>query len=234
MINHSILANLINVLITLLLVIIGFVNQKGGSGKTTGAVHFSRWAQMQKGSGSIFLLDCDLQGSCIQWASKLGIPAKTLSDPEEIYESLKQLSQQYEVVVVDGPGQYSEVSKAILGRCDIALIPCKPSTLDVHSTGKILRIVRHMQELRGGLPQAKLYLNQAVRGTVLLRESRDYLSQFPEVELLNAVVFNRQCIADAPGQISTAFDMSGKTAKEAASDFNTLFELAMGRSISNA
>ncbi len=207
--------------------IVGFVNQKGGTGKTTGAVHFARWIQRQDRNNSVFLVDCDLQGSCIQWSTKLDIPSKSLSDPEDIYDSLRQLKQNYDIVVVDGPGQYSEVAKSILGRCDLALIPSKPSTLDVHSTGKILRIVQQMQELRGGPPHAKLYLNQAVRGTVLLKESQQYLSQFSNIELIDAIVFNRQCIADAPGQISTVFDLPGKAAREAASDFNNVFSLAM-------
>ena len=214
--------------------IVSFVNQKGGTGKTTGAVHFARWLQKEDKKRSVFLVDCDLQGSCIQWSTKLGIPSQSLSDPEDIYDSLNQLSKKYNVVVVDGPGQYSEVAKAILGRCDVALIPCKPSTLDVHSTGKILRIVQQMQDLRGGPPIAKLYLNQAVKGTVLLRESQNYLSQFPNIELIDGTVFNRQCIADAPGQISTVFDLPGKPAKEAASDFEIVFSKVMKEVAVNA
>ena len=207
--------------------IIALVNQKGGTGKTTAAVHFSYWLHQ---SGRVLLVDADAQQSSSLWFQALQLPetAQFLiqSDPEELFEFLPQLAQQYDYVIVDGPGSLSEVTKAILARCDLALVPCQPSGLDLHSSSKILRFIRHAQELRGGQPQSALFLSRATKGTTLLREAREALAD-QIIPLLNGLVYQRQCLADAPGQGKTAFQLSGSAAKEAAKDYQFLFTEAL-------
>lgn len=41
------------------------------------------------------------------------------------------------------------------------------------------------------------------------------------------MIYQRQVIADAPGQAATVFSMTGEAASSAAKDYNTLFEEAM-------
>lgn len=199
--------------------IIAFVNQKGGTGKSTSAIHLVYWL-MQR--GSVILVDADAQNSSSVWAETLQMPFQIISDPEEIFDALPILAKEYDNVVVDGPGGMSEVSKAILSRCDIALVPCQPSGLDLRSSNKTLRFINQAQELRQGVPKAFLYLNRATKGTILLRESRQVLAE-SSIPTLQAVIYQRQCLADAPGQNKTAFQMSGAMATSSASEFDSLF-----------
>ncbi|WP_249370053.1 ParA family protein [Acaryochloris marina] len=101
--------------------IIAFANQKGGSGKSTSAAHAAFWLA-QKGL-SVMLVDADGQQSSSAWLNELGLDYKVLIDPEQLFESLPAFSDDYDVVVVDGPGSLSEVTKAILTRCDLVLVP---------------------------------------------------------------------------------------------------------------
>lgn len=202
--------------------IIALVNQKGGTGKTTAAVHLASWLSNQK---TVMLVDADAQQSSSFWLNSLNFPIENLveSDPEGLFETLPKLSSKYDFVVVDGPGSLSETTKAILTRSDLALVPCQPSGLDLHSSNKILRFIRHAQELRGGQPRAALFLSRATKGTTLLREAQEVLLD-RDIPLLKRIIYQKQCIADAPTQGSTVFQMAGSAAEQAKKDYQALFE----------
>ncbi|MEH2248455.1 AAA family ATPase [Nostoc sp.] len=75
----------------------------------------------------------------------------------------------------------------------------------------------------------RLFLNQAKKGTVLLKDAQRALSEkntgFP---LLKTMIYDLQVIADAPGQGTTVWGLSGATAKLAPKDFEALFTEALG------
>lgn len=204
--------------------IIAFANQKGGSGKTTGAAHAADWFASQ--DYSVLLVDADGQQSSSAWLQEFDLDYETLIDPEQLFENLPKFANEYDVVIVDGPGSLSEVTKAILARCDLVLVPSRDSIIDLRSTGKVLQYIKHAQELRGGHPIAALYLNAVSKNTVLLREAQDALSD-ATTPLLNSVIYDRQCVKDAPGQGTTVFRMKGRPAKESARNFESLFEEVM-------
>ncbi|MDF5733809.1 MAG: ParA family protein [Rhizonema sp. PD38] len=199
--------------------ILAFANQKGGSGKSTGAVHAADWFIHQ--GRSTILVDADGQQSSSSWAKDLGFVHKVISDPEVLFDELPLLTASYDVVVVDGPGNASEMTKAILIRSHLVLIPCRDSMIDLASTGKIVQFVRQAQEIRGGSPIAAIYLNAVKDNTVLLREATEVL-QNGIIPLLNTTLPERQCIKDAPGQGSTVFRMKGDAPKAAASAYTKI------------
>jgi chromosome partitioning protein len=61
----------------------------------------------------------------------------------------------------------------------------------------------------------------------LLREAQEALSQTQGLTLLKPVIYQRQVIADAPGQSATVFNMSGDAASQAAREYEQLFEEAL-------
>lgn len=205
--------------------IIGLTNQKGGCGKTTVSGHLAYWLSQR---GSVFVVDADAQQSSTNWMKDLQLPCQAIIDPDDLFDSLPTLASQYDAVVVDGPGSLSETTKAILARCDIALVPYKPGGLDMHSTRKMLRILRQARELRQGMPEVGLFINEAKKGTVLLKDALRALAKdktgFP---LLEAMVFDLQVIADAPGQGKVVWELPGDTAKRAGKEFEALFTEAL-------
>ncbi len=199
--------------------ILAFANQKGGAGKSTSSVHTADWFT-QKGHSTI-LIDADGQQSSSGWLKELGLPCKAIGDPEALFDELPKLAESYDIVIVDGPGNASEVTKAMLIRSDLVLIPCRDSMINLGSTGKIVQFVRQAKEIRGGLPVAALYLNAVKENTVLLREATEAL-QSGFLPLLNTSLPDRQCIKDAPGQGSTVFRMKGAAPKSAANAYTKL------------
>jgi chromosome partitioning protein len=204
--------------------IFAFANQKGGAGKTTGAAHAADWLS---GLGkSVLLVDADGQQSSSAWMQELDLEYEILIDPESLFEKLPKFAEKYDAVIVDGPGSLSEVTKAILARCDLVLIPSRDSMIDLRSTGKIIQYIRHAKELRNGLPKAAMYLNAVSKGTILLREAQDALND-GIIPLLSTTIFDRQCIKDAPGQGSSVFRMRTKPAIEATKNYEALFNEAL-------
>ena len=87
--------------------IIALVNQKGGCGKSTTAVHFSFYLRR---FGSVVLIDADAQQSSSQWVQSLeedSPPTKAILDPEELFDNIEEQSRHYDYLVIDGPGSLS-------------------------------------------------------------------------------------------------------------------------------
>ena len=202
--------------------IIAVANQKGGTGKTTTAIHLAYWLSQR---GQVLVVDADAQQSSTTWIEDLNLQGEIINDPDELFDTVPQLGKQYDFVVVDGPASMSETTRVILTRADLALVPCKPAGLDMHSSNRVIRLIRQARDLRGGMPKAALFLNQAKKGTVLLREAQAALSN-SGIALLDAVIYDRQVITDAPSQGQVVWQMSGTAAKQAAKDFDLLFEEA--------
>ncbi len=67
--------------------IIALANQKGGTGKTTTAVHLAYYLAVQKKQTTL-LIDADSQNSSSQWLYNLtpSIPTQTISDKNQLFE----------------------------------------------------------------------------------------------------------------------------------------------------
>jgi chromosome partitioning protein len=207
--------------------IIAVVNQKGGAGKSTIAVHLARWLQRQK--QSILFVDADGQRTSSIWLESLEheIPFRILQNPDELLDQLPKLAKEYEWVLVDGPATLSETTRALLLWADLALIPCQPAGVDLASASDTVRLVRQAQAIRGGLPKAVLFLNKAIKGTKLKDEAFAVLQQVQDVELLETIIHQRQIITDSFGQGSTVFDLTGTPAGTARRELDSLFQQAM-------
>jgi chromosome partitioning protein len=201
--------------------IIGFTNAKGGVGKTTCSVHFAYWLNRKN---SVIMVDTDGQQSSVTWLTDLGIPCQACDHPEDLQDLVPDLAEKYDYVVLDGPAGLAagEVTKAIYSCADLVLIPCKPSGLDTAAVSLVLRQIRQAQRRSRGLPKAALFLNQAVKGTILLKDAKTYLSSL-DFKLLKTVIYHRQAIADAPGQGVTVW----QTEPKIASEFEALFKEAL-------
>jgi chromosome partitioning protein len=206
---------------------IAVVNQKGGAGKSTIAVHLARWLQRQK--KAILLVDADGQRTSSIWLESLEekIPFRVLQNPDELLDQLPKLAKEHEWLLVDGPATLSETTRALLLWADLALIPCQPAGVDLASASDTVRLVRQAQAIRGGLPKAVLFLNKAIKGTKLKDEAFAVLQQVQDVELLETIIHQRQIITDSFGQGATVFDLTGTPAGTARRELDSLFKQAM-------
>jgi chromosome partitioning protein len=205
--------------------VISFVNQKGGVSKSTTSIHFTYW--LLKQGKRVLLVDADAQQSSSQWVKGIEaveVVCEVLSTPDELLEKIPILAECCDYLVVDGPASLSEATRAILFRTDLAIIPVQPSGVDLRSSADTMRLVAQAQSVRGGQPQAALFLSRAVKGTRLKEEAIALLEKNPGAVLLETTIHQKQAIADSSGQSATVWDMAGKPAADSAEEYDLLFK----------
>lgn len=122
---------------------LALVSQKGGSGKTTLAVHLAV-AAMQAGE-QVTLLDTDPQGSAQAWAQmrQQGAPAVLSLPPAAVPRQLATLAAT--LVVID-TAPHTAVSLATVTTVATALlIPCRPTALDLAAVAATVALARAAQ-----------------------------------------------------------------------------------------
>jgi chromosome partitioning protein len=102
------------------------------------------------------LIDSDVQESSTRWLKELadGISVYRLPTPDDVLEEVPKLKEQYDLLIADGPAGLSEVTRAILLRADVALLPCGPSTLDLRPAKDSMRVLKQAQSVWNGIPRA--------------------------------------------------------------------------------
>src|SRR3546814_5659545 len=107
--------------------IVALLNQKGGVGKTTLALHIAgQWASEGK---RVLLIDADSQGSALDWSQQraaeglprlfgvIGLARDTL------HIQAAELARGMDHVVLDGPPRVAPLLRSALFACDLALTP---------------------------------------------------------------------------------------------------------------
>src|SRR5258708_26281346 len=164
-----------------------------------------------------------MQQSSSEWAKEAiaGIKTVRLSNPEEILDRLPQLKQEADFVVADGPGSNTEVSRALLLRADLALVPCKASMLEVRALAQATNVLRQSQDIRGGQPRAIIVLSMVGKTYRLTQDMKDAAAAL-ELPLAKTALTLKQIYADAPGQAAVVWQL-GARGREAADEVEALF-----------
>ena len=202
---------------------IAIVNPKGGTGKSSTAVHLAVW--LHRKQASCLLIDSDNQKSSSNWLSSLDQPInhQIISGTDVLSDSLPKLAEEHDWLVVDGPASFFDLTRAAILHADLALVPCQPTAVDLAGVRNTLCLIQQIQQIRNGEPKTALFLNQAIKRTRSKEEAAKVLGQIQEAELLKTVVHQRQTIADAFGQDATVFDLDGTSAGIAAREYKELF-----------
>lgn len=208
--------------------IVGIINQKGGAGKSTIAVHLAH--SLALNGDSVLLVDADAQQSSSKWLSRLnyGINAQIINDPDELLDELPQLSNTHDWIIVDGPAALSEITRAVVLVADLAIIPCQPTGVDLESASDTVRLISQAQRIRDGDPKAVIFVNRAVKGTRLKSEALEVLHLMKNITVLKSVLHQRQVIADCFGQNATVFSLPGSAANLSKLEFEGIFAEALG------
>ncbi|MBD1944867.1 ParA family protein [Coleofasciculus sp. FACHB-712] len=205
--------------------IIAFINQKGGTGKSTSSLHFAHWLATQQ-KRKVSVVDADPQRSLSRWFASMEshIPVTALTSADDLLEKIPVLAESVDFLVIDGGASLSEATRAILFRTDLAILPCQPSKLDLDACADTVRLVRQAQSVRKGAPKAAVFLSRAQKNTKLKTEAIAVLQKIPDVTALKTIVHQKQSVADSFGQAATVWDLSGSGAADAAAEFEQLFK----------
>lgn len=194
--------------------LIAVLNQKGGVGKTTLAVHLA--AAFALGGERVLLVDADPQGSALDWSASraaeplfpvVGMPKATL------HKDLPALARDYDAVVIDGPPRVNELARSAIMAADIVVIPVQPSPYDVWAAEEILTLLREAATFRENL-KSVFVINRKITNTAIGRDVSEALARYG-VPVLAASVCQRVAFAESAGQGLTVLETDGKGAAAA-------------------
>jgi chromosome partitioning protein len=137
---------------------IAIVSQKGGSGKTTIAVHLAVCAELAGKTAAI--IDLDPQASALEWYTRRDAesPEVITATPEQLPALLKQAKKNGAHLAIIDTAPHSDRSAVLASnQADLILIPCRPSAFDVAAIGTTLNLLK----LNKTLDRAAILLNAA-------------------------------------------------------------------------
>ena len=195
--------------------VISFLNQKGGVGKTTLAVHIADALTRRK--HRVLLVDADPQGSALDWAAaRQGEPKFPVVGPPKpsLHKELAAITQGYDWTVIDGPPRVYEVARSAIMASDAVFIPVQPSPYDVWAANEILELFKESDVCRPDVRRA-FVVNRRIANTAIGRDVNDALAEY-RVPVLAATVCQRVSFADSATLGKTVFDVDpdGQAAKE--------------------
>lgn len=179
--------------------IVAFLNQKGGVGKTTLATHIA--GELALRGRQVILLDADPQGSSLDWTqrrsqqglrrlfSAVGLARETL------HQEAPKFERRCDHVVIDGPPRIAALARSALLAADRVLVPVQPSPYDVWASAEMVALIREAQVFRPQLAAA-FVINRRIVRTVIGREARDTLAEQP-LPALHAQIHQRIVFADS-------------------------------------
>ncbi len=185
--------------------IVSFLNQKGGVGKTTLAINVA--AVLARHTHRVLLVDADPQGSALDWAAaRTGEPLFSVAGlpRASIHKELPTLAQGYDVVIIDGPPRVYDVARSAIMASDLVLIPVQPSPYDVWAAKEIVDLMNEASVFKPSLKSA-FAINRKIVNTALGRDVVDALSDYP-IPVLKAAICQRVVLAESAAQGQTVFE----------------------------
>ena len=184
---------------------IGLLNQKGGVGKTTLAVHIAD--ALARKENEVLLVDADPQGSALDWAAAREgdplFPVAGLPRPS-IHKELPALAKGYDFVVIDGPPRVYDVARSAIMACDLVLIPVQPSPYDVWAAKEIVDLIHEASVYRPNLKSA-FVINRKIVNTALGRDVADALAEYP-LPVMETAICQRVALTESAAQGQTVFE----------------------------
>ena len=176
--------------------ILTIANQKGGSGKTTIAIHLAHAIAIA--GRKVLLVDADPQGSASVWAS-----ARTEPSPfpiiqmarETLHRDLPEIVKDYQHCIIDTPPRVSALARSAILASDLTLIPVQPSSYDVWAAAETVELIKEAQQFKPDI-QAAFVINRRISRTAIGREINAALADltFP---VLSATISQRVAYAES-------------------------------------
>jgi chromosome partitioning protein len=198
------------------------VSQKGGTGKTTIAIHLAVAAE-RAGKAAV-VIDLDPQASAAAWRDLRTAegPAVESVQPARLATTLKAAAGAgAEFAVIDTPARSENAALEAVRAADIALIPCRPGFFDTAAmsfTANLLKLA--------GKPGFVVFSQVPARGEALVAEVTEALATFG-LSAAPAAIHLRAAYSHAiPGGLSAQeYEPKGKAATEVAALYAWLQKL---------
>ena len=190
--------------------VITISQQKGGSGKTTLAVHLAL-AFIKYHNLKVAVIDTDPQGSLGKWfmirtekkVSNDNLTFKTASLWGAQYES-KTLKKDHDIVIIDTPPKIESDARPSIESADLVLIPVAASHVDFWATGAIVDIAKKANK------KILIQINRSSQRSKLISKTNDFIKSL-NLSSTKTIIGNRQIFASSMGEGKTAVEKQKKS-----------------------
>lgn len=213
--------------------IIALLNQKGGVGKTTLALHLA--GEFARHGSRVTLVDADPQGSALDWSQQrsreglnrrfgvVGLARDTL------HREAPELARTADYIIIDGPPRVASLMRSALLAADLVLIPVQPSPLDGWASAEMLALLSEARVYRPELA-ARFVLNRCGARTILARETAQTLADHDPPVLTNTIGQRIAfAVAAQSGRPAFELDDAASATREIASLATEIDQLRTGR-----
>jgi len=189
--------------------VITIAQQKGGTGKTTLAVHLAL-AFTNYHNFKVAIIDTDPQGSLGKWfmireekkLSNDNLTFKTASLWGAQYES-KTLKKDHDIVIIDTPPKIESDARPSIEAADLVLIPMAASHVDFWATGAIVEIAKKANK------KILVQINRSNQRSKLISKTNDFIKSL-NLSSTKTIIGNRQIYTASMGEGKTAVEKQKK------------------------
>ena len=190
--------------------VITISQQKGGTGKTTLAVHLAL-AFIKYHNLKVAIIDTDPQGSLGKWfmirtekkLSNDNLTFKTASLWGAQYES-KSLKKDHDIVIIDTPPKIESDARPSIESADLVLIPVAASHVDFWATGAIVEIAKKANK------KILIQINRSSQRSKLISKTNEFIKSL-DLLATKTIIGNRQIFAASMGEGKTAVEKQKKS-----------------------
>ena len=190
--------------------VITIAQQKGGTGKTTIAVHLAL-AFIKYHNHKVAIIDTDPQGSLGKWfmirseknSLNKNLTFKTASLWGAQYES-KMLKHDHDIVIIDTPPKIESDARPAIEAADLVLIPVAPSPVDFWATEAIIEIAKKAKR------KVLIQINRANHRSKLISKTHEYIKSI-NVKSTDTLIGHRQIFGTSMGEGKTVVEKQRKS-----------------------
>lgn len=198
--------------------VISVTNLKGGVGKTTVAVNVAVGFALK--GYSVCLVDSDReQRSATEWRDNRDKPETEVTvvsiSEKQFTAEIKALRGKFDIVVIDGVPQLSELAQYMIGVSDLVLIPITPSLIDYRGFEtffKKYKEIKIMKEEMGGSVIGAVVINRVQRNR-LITEIPEAVESY-DIKLLGSRLFDRLAYKDTFTEGLSVLEYKDEKAKD--------------------
>ncbi len=185
--------------------ILAFLNQKGGVGKTTLAIHVA--AALARKGARVLLIDADPQGSALDWAACRSadplFPVMGFPKPK-LHKEVPAHVPHYDYILIDGPPRVNDLARSAIMAAEGVVIPVQPSPYDVWAAKDIVDLIHEAKTYRETL-KSVFVINRRIVNTAIGRDVAEALAGY-DLPVLKAHIGQRVAFAESAAHGGTVLE----------------------------